>query len=200
MKCSMCGKVIKEENYTKDQWNKKIKRYERTNKIYCCLNCAKESSKIFLIERNKTVRRQEMIENNPSKDPLIREKISKRLKEIKHKPVKRGGNGQGLTVPQELLLNTLEQEGAYVIPEYVVLTKMKRGSGYPTCYKIDLAIVDKKIAIEIDGNSHCSILRQEQDLKKSLFLENLGWKVYHFKNKYVMENSKKIVQELLSTI
>ena len=200
MKCSLCGVEIIKDNFTKKQWRGKIKRQQQTGKIYCSRNCSLKASGNYLTARNKTIRRQEMILNNPVKDPLVRKKISKTLKEMKHKPKKQGGNGRGLTVPQETLLNVLKKHHVHCIPEYVVLTKMKRGTGYPTCYKIDLAIADKMIGIEIDGSSHTSLIRQEQDCKKQIFLEQLGWKVLRYKNEEILTRLDSVVTEILSII
>ena len=135
--------------------------------------------------------------NNPMSRPEIREKVSKTLKERGHRPPVRGGNGTGLTEPQKMLMDALTE--LETTAEYVVPTK-KRQEGYPTCYKIDVAIPNKMIAIEIDGYSHCSLKRKEQDKKKTDFLSGLGWKVLRFKNKQVMEHLTDCVQTVMSTI
>lgn len=67
---------------------------------------------------------------------------------------------------------------------------------YPTCYKIDVAIPEMKIAIEVDGASHFGKKAKERDQKKTNFLVGLGWKVFRITNKQI----KKNVQEALSFI
>lgn len=104
-----------------------------------------------------------------------RMKMKARLREIKHKPIKCGGNGQLLPLSQLALLHAL---GDGWEAEVAVPTKIERGNGYPTCYKIDIANMEKKIAIEIDGGSHCMIERREQDAKKTDLLVSLGWSVF----------------------
>jgi very-short-patch-repair endonuclease len=105
----------------------------------------------------------------------------------------------GLTVPQQNLMLALA-DLCDVYAEYPIPTKMARDTGYPTCYKVDIAIPEKMVAIEIDGNSHCAIERQQQDLKKEQFLNGLGWTVLRFKNKQVMEHLEDCVQTVMSTI
>jgi len=106
-------------------------------------------------------------------------KVSAKLREIKHKPIKRGGNGQLLPLPQLALLNAL---GEGWESEYPVATKMGRHSGYPSCYKLDLANPILMIGIEIDGYSHTTIDRKNQDRKKTDLLVSLGWSVYRLSN------------------
>ena len=74
-------------------------------------------------------------------------------------------------MPQLALLYAL---GEGWTAEVVLPTKMPKGSGYPTAYKIDIANIEKKIAIEVDGESHNCIARREQDARKSTFLVERG--------------------------
>jgi len=43
------------------------------------------------------------------------------------------------------------------------------------------------IAIEVDGFSHCTTKRQEQDVKKQTVLKELGWSVYRVSNEEAIE-------------
>jgi hypothetical protein len=113
---------------------------------------------------------------NPTTDPAVREKISRRLKAMGHGPSVRGGNGRGLTVPQSKMLAVL---GSPWVAEYAI-SLGKRKPGYPTCYKVDLANVERRIAIEADGNCHYS--RKALDEKKGAMLRSLGWTVLRFWN------------------
>ena len=211
MYCKICQKPVD------------LSEMPRTTRSHCKSRgyayCSKECSRIGAIsqniwteerrkkasehmkEQNKTEvfikQRQSMKTNNPMNRPEIREKVSKTLKERGHRPPVRCGNGTGLTEPQKMLMDALTE--LETIAEYVVPTK-KRQEGYPTCYKIDIAIPNKMVAIEIDGNSHCSLKRQEQDKKKTDFLSGLGWKVLRFKNKQVTEHLADCVRMVMSTI
>jgi hypothetical protein len=116
---------------------------------------------------------------NPMSQNAVRQKVRQRLKAIRHKPIPRGGNGQLLTLPQLALLHAL---GDGWEAEVAVPTSMARDSGYPTHYKLDLAHRDRKLGIEIDGQSHALIDRAKQDTKKDQLLRSLGWSVYRVSN------------------
>jgi hypothetical protein len=116
---------------------------------------------------------------NPMADPAARQKMKARLREIGHKPRKQGGNGRLRSLPHLALAHAL---GEGWESEVVVPTKIPKGNGYPTCYKIDIANRELMIGIEINGGSHCSIERQMQDRKKLDLLASLGWSVYRVSN------------------
>ncbi len=116
---------------------------------------------------------------NPMSNPETRAKVSATLKAIGHKPSVRGGNGKGMTEPQKLMKAALLGDW---MPEFAI-SLGKLTDGYPTCYKVDLADVGMKIAIELDGFSHHS--RKGQDVKKDQKLSELGWTVLRFWNKEV---------------
>jgi hypothetical protein len=110
----------------------------------------------------------------------IRKKISQTLKEIKHKPIRRGGNGQLRPLPQLALLHAL---GAGWVAEHAIATKKGHRNGiYPNAYKVDIANPEMKLAIELDGGSHGTLERQAQDQKKVECLVQLGWRVLRISN------------------
>lgn len=87
----------------------------------------------------------------------------------------------GMTAPQQKLFALLR--GGWT-PEGVV-SVMERGGkrgGYPTHYKVDLLHPELKIAVEIDGASHASLKRREQDRKKDSYLRKCGWRVLRLLN------------------
>ena len=197
--CSMCGKLI--EHPTKRQ-----KDYLRKfGVIYCCQECSKKKlAQVASINMTKTnLRRRDIIskrmkEQNPMSKEEVREKVSNTLKAMNWKPKVHGGNGCGLTVPQQMLLNELDG----FVAEFAIKTgfSQKDNSGYPTCYKVDLANEKLKIAIEVDGFSHCSLKAQERDAKKEKFLISIGWKVLRFKNAEILNNVQDCVQKVKSMI
>jgi hypothetical protein len=129
----------------------------------------------------KAVREMERITNlNPMSNPETRAKVSSILRAMKHKPSVRGGNGTGLTVPQKILLDAL---GTEWIAEYA-LSLGRRTAGYPTAYKLDLANLELKINIEVDGGSHYG--RKDKDKKRDAKLASLGWTVLRFWNKDIL--------------
>ena len=96
-----------------------------------------------------------------------------------------------MTVPQTLLADRLGWP-----TEVSIKTGMKRGLGYPTCYKVDIGNVGLKIAIEVDGGSHGTIINRARDVKRDALLNGLGWIVLRFKNRVVMDS----IEDVLSTI
>jgi very-short-patch-repair endonuclease len=138
-----------------------------------------------------------MIERNPMHKAEIRQRVRTSLIAMGHKPPIRGGNGTGLTRSQSLLLSSLGMEWT---AEYGVRTFKPRDSGYPGVYKLDLAHPSLKVGVDVDGNSHGLLLRQEQDAKKDALLRGLGWTVLRFRNAEVLENLTDCVQTVMSTI
>lgn len=120
---------------------------------------------------------------NPMHSESSREKMRETLLRIGHKPIIQGGNGRGMTLPQRTFLLALGEEW---VTEFVLTTKKSTKEGYPHHYKLDLANVRLKVAIELDGMSHCVIKRKEQDHKKDCLVRSLGWKVLRLKNKEAM--------------
>lgn len=190
MKCSVCGEEI--ENPTKYQKYK----FKKDGRVYCSPECGKEYarkiSSITMAKTNRKYASERMKKNNPMKNPLVREKVSAKLKAIGHKPKIRGGNGQ-VTIPQLLLATALGWE-----MEVPVKTLGKEGC--PTSYKIDIANPTLKIGIEVDGNSHCSLERQAEDKKKTECLTSLGWNIVRFKNEEVLNNLSGCIDKVVSMI
>lgn len=201
MKCAYCGKGIIEKYYPKEKWSMMIRKLKKTGRIYCSATCGTNWAHQNLTKYTQSEKgRKRKMEHNPMSRLEVREKVSTRLKEIGHKPSKRGGNGTGMTKPQKILFKELKKHNVYTIPELPIKTHQKVGSGYPTCYKVDLGLEKLKIGIEIDGNSHNLIERQKQDIKKDMFLESLGWKILRFKNEEILKDLNNVVQKIMSII
>jgi very-short-patch-repair endonuclease len=117
------------------------------------------------------------------------------LHRIGHKPSIRGGNGTGPTQPEKILLEALP--GA----QYNHAVSLgSRQPGYPTCYKIDVALPFLKLGIECDGYSHQLLIRQVQDRKKEAKLRELGWTVLRLSNKRILNVTESVISELKSII
>lgn len=125
-----------------------------------------------------------------------RKNQSRVLREMGHKPPVRGGNGTGPTSAEMKLMELVPD----AIWNYPVKTGMKNGSGYPTCYKLDVAIPSLKFGVEADGHSHNAIERAQKDVKKVQFLSGIGWTVLRFTNKRILKDAEGVRQELMSII
>lgn len=158
--CAVCGSPVipwrkerkgKVHVMTEPQWNAQV---------CCSISCGKKS-------------------NNPMGNSAIREKVSRTLKRIGHKPPVRRGNGTVLSLPQLAIWHALGETWEVDFP---VTVGMGRGNGYPTHFKLDLAHPASKTAFEFDGQSHGVLSRQEQDARKMAKLAELGWSVFRVSN------------------
>jgi Protein of unknown function (DUF559)/UvrD-like helicase C-terminal domain/UvrD/REP helicase N-terminal domain len=107
----------------------------------------------------------------------------------------RGGNGRG-PAPVEAAL--LERLGPPWVWNYTIRTECARGTGYPSCYKVDLANPTEKIALELDGNSHNIPSRKEQDVKKDALLTAKGWTVVRLRNQDAIRMSDDLLHARLA--
>ncbi len=68
-------------------------------------------------------------------------------------------------------------------------------------HSIDYFIVDfycasEKLIIELDGQVHMNPTAEEKDLKRTQYLENLGFTLIRFENKMVFENLPSVLREI----
>ena len=201
--CALCGVEFSFRSSGEKNNNKRT---------FCTCSCAAKwrMSQPDRIEINREVGRRNggslkgktnpgatryMTENNPMFKEECRLKVSKTLREKKHRPVFRGGNGKPLTQPQKLLNEALGWENT----EYVVKTASVQHLFTPRLphhLKIDIANPALMIAIEVDGVSHKSVAGQERDRRKNLALSSLGWSVLRFTNQQVMSSLDSVIQEV----
>ena len=138
---------------------------------------------------------QRMRLRNPMRDPEVKAKARvSRLAAGNWKPPVQGGNGRGMSKAQATLLAAL---GPPWIAEAIVVTG--KAKGLPRHFKLDLAWVERKVAVEVDGQSHRALTRQAQDRKKEKFLRGLGWTVLRFSNREVMGRLAECVRTVSST-
>ena len=122
---------------------------------------------------------------NPMSNHQSRLKMRAKIREIRHMPIKRGGNGQLLPLPQLALLHAL---GEGWESEVSMATKMGHRNGtYPNHNKIDVANKNLMIGIELDGASHGSLERKSQDAKKTDILIFQGWSIYRVSNERALQ-------------
>jgi hypothetical protein len=193
VKCSECGTLT-----TLDaKW--KIERYNKNGRAMCSKECTKEFcrrvSSETMARTNRKYASARMKARNPMHNAATRAKVATTLRAINHKPRIQGGNGRPPSVPQKLLALALGWDMEVIVP-----TRQKKNSGYPSHYKIDIGNQALMIGVEIDGESHSAIKRQEQDRKKEKFLRSIGWTILRFKNKEVLNNLDNCVDRVMSII
>ncbi len=103
----------------------------------------------------------------------------------------RGGNGRPASKYEKLLLERL---GVGWINNYIIPTGTK-GQGLPTHYKCDLAHPERRIIIEVDGDSHA--YTKEQDARKDSWLQERGWQVVRITNKEVLSITDDLLESLI---
>lgn len=176
-------------------------RVRKNMRVYCSDACraafrAQRSSEV-MARTNRQYASERMTTRNPMRRPEIRKKVSCSLRAIGHQPKIRGGNGCGITHAQGLMLSAL---GIGWTTEYIYPTRMGRGSGYPSHYKLDIANPAIKAMVEVDGLSHSALDRRAQDQRKTRFMQARGWLVFRFTNRQVMEHLEACYQTVTSTI
>ena len=144
-----------------------------------------------IIEQTKV----RMTEANPMKDLAVRAKVSRTLQAMGHGPSVRKGNGTGLTECEQLLA---DQTGFTPLAVGVPTWLRRELSVAPKNYKIDLAHAKSMLAVEIDGMSHRTTKRQEQDARKDMILARLGWRVVRVTNEEVKADLDGVATRLLS--
>ena len=202
-KCYICGEKVKCQRG--NPWRSSLDK-ARERKACCSEKCtkialknARKKSAEFLKRYNKKYASERMKKHNP----MFKRKNVERAKAVKRAngtlniwKGKRGGNGQ-YTPSQILLATALGWEMEIAIKTG---NNQTDGSGYPTCYKVDIGNRKLKIAIEVDGKMHRERKHKVLDQKKENKLIGLGWKVLRFTNKEVIEHLEVCVKTVMSII
>jgi very-short-patch-repair endonuclease len=82
--------------------------------------------------------------------------------------------------------------------ERVVRTNQPRinADRLPSHFKLDLALPTERLAVEIDGRSHCSLQAQERDQKKDKWLRSCGWTVFRFSNQTILSALESVLIQI----
>lgn len=191
--CSVCGKHA-------EAWTKTEKaRWYHGQRIYCSPECLKESKTTrgkltaknnFSAEKSS----ERMKINNPMNNPKT---VQKMVDSSKGRTfLSRGGNGQ--PTKQQLLLH----EATGFPMEYPISCVSVKDlfESVPKCYKVDLAVPDIKLSIEVDGKTHQLKKWKFLDKRKTEILNAMGWDVLRFKNEEIDQNMEEVMKKLQSTI
>ena len=63
-------------------------------------------------------------------------------------------------------------------------------------YIVDFYCASEKLIIELDGEVHLNSTAEEKDLKRTEYLEGLGFKVIRFENKMVFDFLTSVLKEI----
>jgi hypothetical protein len=194
--CSLCNVQIE------------ISRTQRTNflrtgKAYCSSKCGKSVQMLAFLKEGSEYRKskefrlsssERMKKNNPMWMDGVKEKM---IESSKGKTfLSRGGNGQ-LTKHQMMLHLATGYPMEHPIETATVKHLFK---SVPNAYKVDLAVVESKLAIEVDGASHKLKKWKFLDKRKTEILNSLGWTVIRFTNQEVETNLRKCLKTIFKQI
>ena len=71
-----------------------------------------------------------------------------------------------------------------------------RMASLPSAYKVDIACIKNKIAIEVDGDTHKTKKWKFLDKRKTEALNMLGWKVLRFWNGEILNELEMVIQKI----
>ena len=63
-------------------------------------------------------------------------------------------------------------------------------------YVVDFYCVQSRLAIELDGAPHYSLLRQEYEAQRTALLESHGVRILRFENRIVFENLEAVLETI----
>ncbi|MEW7849539.1 DUF559 domain-containing protein [Massilia aurea] len=128
--------------------------------------------------------------NNPMSKPETVEKMRSKL--LGRTFLARGGNSK-LTKPQLLVATSLG-----LPTEVAIATREVRADfdSLPPCYKVDIASVPHRLAIEIDGKTHRLKKWKFLDRRKTEVLAALGWTVIRFWNEEVENDFDRVLSNI----
>jgi hypothetical protein len=149
-----------------------------------------------MAETNRKHASRRMKDRNPMRLPDVRASVAETLRKIGHRPPWRGGNGTGPSPGEQAMIDLIPEAHS----NFIVPTGQRIKGGLPSHYKIDVAIPEVLLAIEVDGGSHALLSRQDQDARKTAFLEDRGWTVLRFSNRQVLEDPASVLGMVTSTI
>ena len=200
--CYICGKAVECKGYK--PWRTSLAK-AKEGTACCSEKCTKEALRRGKVKSGKWLsdyNEKYASERMKNFNPMFKQENIEKMKSVKRAngtlnvwPGIRGGNGH-YTQPQILLATALGWK-----MEVAVKTgnKQRDGSGFPTCYKVDVGNPKLKIGIEADGPGHTK-KQKILDNKKDQKLIGMGWKILRFTNKEIMENLGQCVRTVMSTI
>ena len=78
--------------------------------------------------------------------------------------------------------------------------KFRRQHPVSRLYIIDFYCLERKLAIELDGNHHQEELQKQLDEERTYILGLLGIKVIRFTNKQVLKQTDEVMKKILDAL
>src|SRR5688572_8935134 len=67
-------------------------------------------------------------------------------------------------------------------------------------YVVDFFCAESNLAIELDGQSHYEILREDYEAERTKFLESQGVEILRFENREVFENIEGVLETIRAAL
>ena len=99
--------------------------------------------------------------------------------------------------PEELVVWKLFPQAVW---NKLIRTGLKQSNGSAHWFKLDIAFMDLKLDVEIDGGVHRIPGNGAKDARRTKILEGLGWTVLRFWNHEVLKDITKVKKAIQSTI
>lgn len=153
-----------------------FERWCRGSRIprFCYAQCSKRGVK-------NPASAERMRRANPMWMPGIKQKALRTRKVRGFVPFLTGRGGNGKVAPTEALFHREFPEwqwGAIVTAPPALRAEL----ALPKHLKVDFAMPDRKLAVELDGHTHNSPMGRDRDRRKEAALSRLGWSVLRIKN------------------
>lgn len=210
-----CGYALKSRNATKDKVKKPCAECGKTftlphryhKRRFCSVPCANRfryrdpaqraafRARISahwgcMKGRKNPSAADNMRKHNPMRNPEARAKMARSLKGRTF--LARGGKGK-LTLPQTMLAEALGLPTEHVIKTAPVREKFV---SLPSCYMVDIADPQRRLAIEVDGKTHRLRKWRFLDKRKTEVLNALGWSVLRFSNEEILTGLPMCIQKV----
>jgi very-short-patch-repair endonuclease len=156
-----------------------------------CASCGEKFTVPYNKRRQSTCSKSCAMKANWSKDEY-RKNITEKSRETAYKKHNDPDVKFGWQVRPKNYLSKPEKIAKKFLNKNKIKATMEHRVGK---YYIDVAVVDKKLAIEIDGLQHEHEERQLSDAKKDEFLKSKGWTVHRIK--YPQEDIEAALSKIL---
>jgi very-short-patch-repair endonuclease len=112
------------------------------------------------------------------------------------------GRIRSTTLPKELRKRQTDAEGRlwYFLRDRQIEGFKFRRQHRIGHYIVDMACLEKKLIIEIDGGQHNEAPNQEQDRIRTNWLEKEGYQVFRFWDNDVLNNTKGVLEVIRNVL
>ena len=188
--CNVCKQKFESKNEMRNHFKDSHKELTRSRGVKICKLCGAEY--VNIRKHNKVCPNRSHVHHFTEEErAYLSEKRRKYLRENPDKhPWK--GNSKFISVPCEKLKNYLRENDIKFEEEYT-------DPNWNRLYSMDIALLDKKIDIEVNGNQHYNgnLLKERYQIRHD-YLESQGWTVIelHYSKCFKDDELLKILEKV----